>query len=184
MSEPAPSPADPHPAWSGTTTAIPAHAHPLDTDHARRSRYPHRSWQVRYGITLALIATAFCLRYVVYADLNTRIPFAFFTPAALIAAWYGGIGPGFLVVVSGLLLGDVFFLPPHEALDPLGPLEQLIIGLYAASSAIGIGLIEHLHITIRRTERRLAEARAALAARAEPAAAAVDNRTGAESRGA
>ena len=162
MSENIPQEADPHVGWSGATPGIPEHSrspHP-DAVSFWQPPTPH-SWLARYAVALALVLTAFGLRYAIYSDLDFRLPFAFFSPAAFIAAWYGGLGPGALVAISGLLLGDIFFLPPHEAMGSLTMTSQLSVGSYSASTAVGVGLIEHLHLRIRRLTRQLAEARAA-----------------------
>ena len=164
MSENIPSEVDPHVGWSGAAPGVPAHARPPHPDAVSywQPPTPH-SWVMRYAAALALTLAAFGLRYTIYSDLDFRLPFAFFSPAAFIAAWYGGLGPGAFVAVSGLLLGDIFFLPPHEAMGSLTMTSQLSVGSYTASTAVGVGLIEHLHLRIRRLTRQLAEARAAQA---------------------
>jgi len=58
------------------------------------SRYP--SHLKRYAVAIAAVAVAFAIRYGIYGTLDNRLPFAFFTSATLIAAWYGGLGPGLL----------------------------------------------------------------------------------------
>jgi K+-sensing histidine kinase KdpD len=162
MSEAVPSKIEAHPAWDGTTSAIPVHPHPQpQPPHVCDGMLARRSWKTRYGVAAIAVMSAFVLRYAIYGDLDNRVPFAFFTPAALIAAWYGGIGPGAFAVIAGLLLGDYFFLPAHKALGPMGPTEQLIVGLYTLSTAIGVGLIENLHIGIRRAEQALERERSA-----------------------
>ena len=45
------------------------------------------------------------------------LPFGFFLPATMVAAWYGGFGPGLLAAFLGLLRGDYFFLPSQSVWD-------------------------------------------------------------------
>lgn len=104
---------------------------------------------------------AFVLRGALFGELNNRLPFAFFLPAAMIAAWYGGFGPGLLAAAAGLLLGDYFFLPPHQAGAPLGEAERTAITVYAITSTLAVTLIENLHGRIRRLKGRLGQKQAA-----------------------
>jgi len=87
--------------------------------------------------------------------LANRIPFAFFTLATLIAAWYGGLGPGLLAAVGGLTLTDYFFLPPHSPEGGLGETERTAIGIYALTNTLIVVLFWHLHTRLRDVEDRL-----------------------------
>ena len=60
----------------------------------------------RYAVAVVAVSAAFGLRYGIYGTLDHRIPFAFFTVSTLVAAWYGGLGPGMLAALAGLLAGD------------------------------------------------------------------------------
>jgi len=110
---------------------------------------------VRYGVAVALVIAAFLLRLAFFGGLTNRLPFAFFLPAAVIAAWYGGMGPGLLAAGIGLLLGDYFFLPPHKSLGPIGEAERTAIGVYAITATLVVMLMENLHGKIRRLRRAL-----------------------------
>ena len=112
-------------------------------------------WQ-RYAVAIAAVAIAFGLRYGIYGTLDNRIPFGFFTTSTLIAAWYGGLGPGMLAAVTGLLLGDHFFLPPHESdSGTLGEAERTAIGAYAMTSTLIVVLFWRLHSRMRELEGEL-----------------------------
>jgi K+-sensing histidine kinase KdpD len=117
------------------------------------SATPSRVWS--YGIAAAGVCLAFMLRWTLYGSLDTRLPFAFFLPAAMVAAWYGGLGPGLLAAGLGLLLGDYFFLPPHVAWGPLGEAERTAITIYALTSTLSVVLFDNLHVRIRRLECEL-----------------------------
>lgn len=123
--------------------------------HAHREWPYRRSATLRYGVAVLAVMAAFAIRYLVYGDLLNRIVFTFFVPAALVAAWYGGLGPGILATVLGLLLGGFFFLPPRDALWPLGNRELMALGIYAVTTAVCVILCESLHHRIRRFERAL-----------------------------
>ena len=114
---------------------------------------PPRTWS--YGIAAAGVCVAFMLRWAIYGSLDTRLPFSFFLPATMVAAWYGGLGPGLLAAGMGLLLGDYFFLPPHVAWGPLGEAERTAITIYALTSTLSVVLFDNLHVRIRRLECEL-----------------------------
>jgi len=117
------------------------------------SRYP--SHLKRYAVAVAAVAAAFAIRYGIYGTLDNRLPFAFFTSATLIAAWYGGLGPGLLAAVAGLLLGDLFFLPPRQEGETFGEVERTAIGIYAMNATLIVLLFALLHTRLRELEDKL-----------------------------
>ena len=117
------------------------------------SRYP--SHLKRYAVAVAAVATAFAIRYGIYGTLDNRLPFAFFTSATLIAAWYGGLGPGLLAAAAGLLLGDLFFLPPRQEGEAYGEVVRTGIGIYAMNAALIVVLFAILHTRLRDLEDKL-----------------------------
>jgi two-component system sensor histidine kinase/response regulator len=131
----------------------------------------------RYVVAVAAVTLAFAVRFGLYGSLENRIPFAFFTLSTLIAAWYGGLGPGLLAAVAGLALGDYFFLPPHSAERGLGEPERTAIGIYAMTNTLIVVLFWHLHSRLREVEhelRRLRSGEVGDAARAPEESAAPD----------
>lgn len=148
---------DPSPFSPGSAPSSAASGQPADNSVRP---IPRPAALVRYGVAVGVVAAAFLLRWVLFGHLDNRLPFAFFLPAAMIAAWYGGMGPGLLAAVAGLLLGDFFFLPPHDAFGPMGDAERTVITVYGITSTLAVMLIESLHIRIRRLERALKKDRA------------------------
>jgi K+-sensing histidine kinase KdpD len=112
----------------------------------------------RYAVAVGAVVVAFALRYGIYGTLDNRLPFAFFSAATLIAAWYGGLGPGLLAAVAGLLLGDYFFLPPHQSGAPMSEAERTAIGVYAITNALIVVLFWNLHTRLREYEDRIGRA--------------------------
>lgn len=112
----------------------------------------------RYAVAIGAVMLAFALRYGIYGTLDHRLPFAFFTTATLVAAWYGGLGPGMLAAIAGLLLGDYFFLPKHESGTPMGEAERTAIGNYALTNTLIVVLFWHLHSRLRDLEDKLRKA--------------------------
>lgn len=113
----------------------------------------------RYAVAIGAVMLAFALRYGIYGTLDHRLPFSFFTTATLIAAWYGGLGPGMLAALAGLLLGDYFFLPPHESGSLLGEAERTAIGTYALTNALIVVLFWNLHSRLRDLEGKLGKSK-------------------------
>lgn len=108
----------------------------------------------RYAVAVGAVGVAFVLRWGIYGTLDHRLPFSFFIPATLIAAWYGGLGPGFLAAVSSLLLGDYFFLPPHESGAAMSEAARTAIGIYAMTATLIVVLFWNLHSRLREYEDR------------------------------
>jgi len=138
-----------------------AHASPPDAANAHLHRgWPfRRSFAARYGVAVGVVVLAFALRYWIFGMQDHRFPFIFFVPAAMIAAWYGGMAPGLLATAAGLMLGDYFFLSEHAALGPVREGERLAIGLYAVTTTLCVMLFENLHERIRRLEHALERSR-------------------------
>ena len=109
----------------------------------------------KYAVAVGAVSLAFALRYGIYGTLDHRLPFSFFTTSTLIAAWYGGLGPGALAAVAGLLLGDFFFLPKHESGTPMGEPERTAIGSYALTNTLIVVLFWNLHARLRELRDRL-----------------------------
>ncbi len=127
--------------------------------------YTYRGWPfrrpiaMRYGAAIGVVIVAFALRYWLFGTQDYRLPFIFFVPAAMVAAWYGGMASGLLATAIGLMLGDYFFLSDHEALGPVRETERVAIGMYAVTTTLCVMLFEDLHNHIRRLEHAFDHAR-------------------------
>jgi K+-sensing histidine kinase KdpD len=109
----------------------------------------------RYAVAICVVLLAFILRYWLYGTLDHRIPFGFFLSATIVAAWYGGLGPGLLAAVAGLLLGDYFFLPRHSANTVMAEPERTAIGLYAMNCALVVLLFWRMHMRVAQASHEL-----------------------------
>ena len=96
---------------------------------------------LRYGIATAAIASALALRLLLEPWLGPSVPFLQFFPAVLVAAWYGGLGPGALATGLGALIAMYFFLPP-TGLAVSGVGDWLSLTLFAATG-VGISWVNH-----------------------------------------
>jgi signal transduction histidine kinase len=118
---------------------------------------------LRYGLAIICLAAAFCLRLSLTPLIGGQSPFMVFAPAALVAARFGGLGPGLLALAGGLVLGDYFFTLPLHSWGPYGPAEITLILTYTITTLVGVILF---HV-LQRSRREVQEA----AQRAERAAA-------------
>lgn len=77
-----------------------------------RARHPRRGRSLLKGFVLAAIVVglAFGVRLAVTPLIGTASPFLVFTPALMVAAFYGGPAAGALATVLSALLGSQFFL--------------------------------------------------------------------------
>jgi PAS domain S-box-containing protein len=100
---------------------------------------PHSStnWPQSYGITAAGVALAAAARIAFDPLLGDRFPFLTFFVAIVVAAWYGGVGPGVLAVGLSWLTIIRVFLEPGGAVPVFGVqwrllLAFILVGLAAA----------------------------------------------------
>ena len=66
---------------------------------------------ISYGVAIAVVAAALAVKYL-FSDLGSEHPFVLLPAAVIVAAWYGGRGPGLLAAVIAALGADILFLPP------------------------------------------------------------------------
>ena len=66
----------------------------------------------RYVVAIGALAAALLFRYLVRDSLGLKVPYLQFYPAIIVAAWYGGLGPGVLATALSALAAMYFFLPP------------------------------------------------------------------------
>jgi PAS domain S-box-containing protein len=99
----------------------------------------------QYAFAVLVVILASLLREILNPVLGERVPFILIYPTVVLAAWFGGLGPGLLSTVLSGFIAWYVFMPPTYSLalsDPSG-LAQLIIFLLA-STMISF-LAESLH---------------------------------------
>ena len=92
-----------------------------------------------YLVALAAFGVAALFRYLLSDSLGAKVPYLQFFPAVMLAAWYGGFGPGLLCTVASALASMYFLLPP-AGLAVSDPADVLSLGLF-----IVIGLVISWH---------------------------------------
>ncbi len=99
----------------------------------------------RYAVALICVVVACALRFVSEPFLDGELPYAYFAPAAMLAAWYGRFLPGLFALIVGMFLGYYFFVPPFNHLGPLKGFELPRLMSTAGPALLSIWIIELLH---------------------------------------
>jgi PAS domain S-box-containing protein len=74
------------------------------------------SLPVRYGVALVAVALGLLLKLALDPlFLEHQSPFLLLAGTVMVAAWFGGLGPGLLATALGALAADYFFLVPIHA---------------------------------------------------------------------
>jgi two-component system sensor kinase FixL len=123
---------------------------------------PERAGHIsRYAVALGAFAAALLLRYLVRDALGLKVPFLQFYPAIIIAAWYGGFGPGILTTTLSTLAAMYLLLPP-AGLGVADAADQMSLGVFGATGLVISWLNHRLHLAeaAQRTAAATATARA------------------------
>ena len=115
----------------------------------------------RYAVAIGALAAALLFRYLVRDSLGFKVPYLQFYPAIIVAAWYGGLGPGVATTVLATIAAMYFFLPPAGfAVGDAS--DQLSLGVFVATGLVISWLNHRLHLTeaAHRTAAATATARA------------------------
>jgi PAS domain S-box-containing protein len=116
----------------------------------------------RYALAAAAVALSLLARYALQDVVGNRVPYLQFFPAVVVAAWFGGLGPGLVATGLSALAAAIFVLPPAgPAVGDSG--DQLSLTAF-----IGIGaLIAWLNHRVHRAEAAQRTAVAESSARLE-----------------
>jgi len=116
------------------------------------------SWNCRrYGTAVVATLLATLLRKLLDPVLANTAPFSAYYAAVMVAAWYGGLGPALVALLSGALLADYLFIEPHLSLFASNLEHQVGLGLFITVDVVVAVLSESLHVSRRKTEKALAE---------------------------
>lgn len=81
----------------------------------------------RYALSIAVTLIALSVRLAVAPWAASTSPHLFFAPAVMVAAWYGGVGPGLMVTLVGAVLANYFLLQPVYGFSLSG--DNLVRGI-------------------------------------------------------
>ena len=111
-----------------------------------------RSLLLRYGAAVVATVLATLLRKLLDPLLGDVSPFSAYFVAIMFTAWYGGLGPSVLALVSGALLASFLFIEPRGSFAIHDLEHQVSLGLYVFVGVVVALLSESLHANRRRTE--------------------------------
>jgi two-component system sensor kinase FixL len=115
-----------------------------------------------YAVAVGAVAASLLFRYALRDTLGDNTPYLQFYLAIILAAWYGGFGPGLLATVLCTLTAMYFLLPP-PGLAVSGPSDWLTLGVFVITGVV----IAWLNQRIRVAEQAQHSAAATATARAE-----------------
>ncbi len=121
-------------------------------------RVPHAVWQYGFAVMSVIVALVITNSLERYTTLRTPL----FYIAIIISAWFGGMGPGLLVVALSTLLVGYYFAPGNQ-MPTLGVDNRPFIFLFSLSALLAFWI----SVQRRRAEKALKEARDELEARVE-----------------
>lgn len=76
-----------------------------------------RSAVLRYGAALVITAAITLLRFGLDRFLNDKSIYSFYFASVILAAWYLGLGPSLLNLVSGMVVASYYFAPPRGSFE-------------------------------------------------------------------
>lgn len=110
-----------------------------------------KSRVIAYFIAIGGVAIALAFRMVVAPELFTNATFLPFFVAVLLAAWYGGLGPGLLATVAGGTAHAWFLLEPTSSFSVLEVDGRVRLALFLVLAVLISLACESLHRALRRT---------------------------------
>ena len=99
-----------------------------------------------YGAALAAVGLALLFRYSLRDSFGVTVPYLQFYPAIILAAWFGGLGPGVLATVVSALAAMYAFLPP-AGFAVGGAEDQLSLAVFVGTGALIAWLVHRLQRT-------------------------------------
>jgi PAS domain S-box-containing protein len=122
----------------------------------RRPRPPRPRW-ARYGMAVLCVGAAVLLERSLAPFLGP-MPMALYFPAVLVAAWFGGLGPGLLATALSLAAPDLLSASSPLASDSADPLEALRRFIFAVVGVITSWLNEVVYRQRLQLEAAVADA--------------------------
>jgi PAS domain S-box-containing protein len=122
----------------------------------------------RYVVAAGCVALAWAGRAMLSPAIGPiAIPFIFFFPAVVVAAWYGGAPSGTVAIALSSLAADWAFLPPVGSLSIAEPNDRIALIAFVFSAGFIVAAMESMHRARARRDRELVERRRSEMALAE-----------------
>src|SRR3954470_12255538 len=131
----------------------------------------------RYLAAVLLSLVFIALRRVLDPVLPGQAPFLVLSAAPLLAAWYGGVGPGLLAVALCSGAGQLLFAQGHDGGWPATPEGWLRLGSFVVLGALSVWLIASRRMALYRLQREHAALQDLVARQGEAEAALRDSQS-------
>ncbi len=118
-----------------------------------------RSAALIYGFAFLSVAAAFGIRLLSWPLLGTEAPFLFFVAAVVLAAWFGGFGPGAVATLLSAPLISLYFLDGQGTNRFFDSGHFLQLTVFTVIGLLISWLVENLHAARRRSQEAELEAR-------------------------
>jgi PAS domain S-box-containing protein len=99
---------------------------------------------LRYLVAGAAVVAAFLLREALDPLWGTKFPLLTFFPAVILAAWFGGAGPGLIATVVCGLMATFVWLGPGPSLTMTAAGDRVALAVFIAFGVVISGLSEAL----------------------------------------
>ncbi len=113
-----------------------------------------------YGLAAAAVAGVLVIKLALVPWVEHDTPFLLFTAAVLVAAWFGGLGPGLFATALATLASAFFFMRPWLDLRVEHPVERVRLVLFVLEAGFISGLAAFLRRARVRADAAAEEARA------------------------
>jgi signal transduction histidine kinase len=116
------------------------------------------SLPLRYGVGVASVALALGLKQLLNPLMTQHSPFLLLAGAVMVAAWFGGLGPGLLATALGAISADYLFLSPVSSFSGLAGKGTLPLFLFVLQGVLITSLAHALDLARQRAEASALEA--------------------------
>ena len=106
----------------------------------------------RYVVALAALGAALLIRYAFRDSLGVTVSYLHLFPAIMVAAWYGGLGPGVLITALSAVVAMYSALPP-AGMSVADSADQLSLGGFVAVGLV-ISWLNHRLQATQVTQRK------------------------------
>ena len=113
---------------------------------------------LRYGVGVASVALALGLKQLLNPLMTQHSPFLLLAGAVMVAAWFGGLGPGLLATALGAISADYLFLSPVGSFTGLAGKGTLPLFLFVLQGVLITSLAHALDLARQRAEASALEA--------------------------
>jgi PAS domain S-box-containing protein len=117
---------------------------------------------LRYGVALLAVGLALLVQMLLIPWFETSpdaTPFLTFFAAVMVAAWFGGLGPGLLATAVSAVLSKYFFFFPQYELQIVSVGAGLRLVVFVLEGILISALVGMMHSARRRAEARTLQSR-------------------------